>query len=731
MAALLPAILIPADATAQTTDWEQRSLDKLPRNPAHPTTLPVIRQVGERENFPSSEQTGGYTVLRSRSGTGLSLPPRYIPQSLTVITRERIQDSNARSLVDVIRLTPGVSVRILDARGSTFSVRGFPVDNLLIDGTPVEWSAPWSAGETRDSTALYDRIEVVRGATGLLTGSGEPSAAINQVRKHADSQELTGSVGFGFGSRKHRNLHADISTPLSANGNIRGRVVAELERRHSFIDLEKDRRHTYYGVIDADLSPTTRLSVGASQQRDKVDGSMWGGLPAWYDDGSRTDWPRNKTTAPSWATWNTTSRTGFLNLDQQLGEWQLRLDLNHIRRESDPRLLWATGQPNRETGLGRQVSSRTWFDSSRTQNQISLQASRPFVAEDREHEIAFGLSRAKMEFNADARDAEGEAPSLGNFNTWDGSYPYPASWSTPYRSSASTTTQQAAWAVARLHLDDPLHLIVGSRITHWEREAPVARFNPTAYTLSHKRKITPYVGLVHDLSADASAYASYTTIFKPQERQDRTGRYLEPLQGKSYEIGLKRSALGGRLQSTLAVFKTRQDNLADIDGEQRVPGSISQAYRAVRGATTKGYELEVAGLVSPHWLMSLGWTQFKSKDPAGKELNTDKPRKLLKLATRYTITEGEAGLSLGGDLSWEGASWATVTNPVTQAEERLEQRAFVVLNLMAQYRLDRHWQLQLNIDNVLDKQYYSSVGFANGYSWGEPRRYTLQASYHF
>ena len=731
LAALLPAGLMPLASQAQSVE-DERTLELLRRNQQQfSTTLPTIHQVGQREHETRSEQQRGYTVRRSRSGTGLSLPPREIPQSLTVITHERIADSAAGSLADVIRLTPGISVSTYDSRGVNFRVRGFPVDNILIDGTPVEWSGPWSAGESRDDTILLDRIEVIRGASGLLTGSGEPSAAINQIRKHADSRDFSGSAGLQLGSWKERSVHADLGTGLDADGRIRARLVAQQRSSESFIDFEKNRRRTFYGVIDADLGTDTTLSIGFSQQHDKPEGGMWGGLPTWHDDGSRTDWPRSKTTAPHWARWGSKTRTYFLALKQPVDEWQLQLDLNQIRRDAEARLLWLTGRPNRETGLGMQASSRAWYDTSRKHDHLALQASRPFISEGREHEIAFGISRSQLDFSADSRDAEGDAPPVGNFNTWDGSYPFPATWSAPYLASAEKTTQTSAWAVARLHLDDPLRLILGSRISNWEREVPVARFNDTAYTISHKRKLTPYAGLIYDISPDTSAYYSYTTIFKPQDAQDRYGNYLEPLKGKSHEFGLKGEALDGRLQSTLAFFKVSQDNLAQADGDHLVPGTTSQAQYAARGTTTKGYELEIVGQISPQWLMSLGWTQFKARDAEDKEIGTNHPRRLLKLSAKYNLAGEWTGLALGGDIQWEGLRYAEVTNPVTRAAERLEQPSHTLLNLMAQYRIDQHWQLQFNVDNVLDKKYYSSVGFYNAYTWGQPRRYLLSLDYRF
>lgn len=203
-------------------------------------------------------------MLPAHPTTGLSLSPRETPQSVSVITHQQMTDQGAGSLTEALQYAPGISSSTYDSRGNAFRARGFDIDNLRTDGVPMAISGPWSAGESRDDTVLYDRIEVVRGATGLLTGAGDPSAAINQIRKHANSRQLTGKVGFGLGSWKERRLDADVSSALNADGSVRGRFVANIDRSDSYIDLYEKRKNTFYGVIDADLTPDTQLSRSES-----------------------------------------------------------------------------------------------------------------------------------------------------------------------------------------------------------------------------------------------------------------------------------------------------------------------------------------------------------------------------------------------------------------------------------------------------------------------------------
>ncbi|MDO5103847.1 MAG: TonB-dependent siderophore receptor [Lautropia sp.] len=709
-----------------------------PVQPYHPVrlaqtgadvTLPEIRERAKRQ-APSSEALGGYVVPQSRSSTGLTLTPREIPQSVSVMTRERIQDQGAATLSDVIKHVPGVSVKTTDSRGKNFQVRGFPVDNIQIDGVPMEWSGPWSTGETRDGTVIYDRIEVVRGATGLLTGSGQPSAAINQIRKRADSKVFRGEVALRAGRWSQYGMAVDLSAPLAQDGSIRGRLVAEHDQHESFIDFHENKRQVLYGVVDADLLSNTQLSVGVSYQKDTPVAGMWGGLPAWYDDGSRIDWPVSKNTAARWGRWGSTEQTWFASLTHQQGAWQWRADLSQIRRKGEARLLWAVGTPNRVTGLGLETEGLAWYDNDRKQRQVRVEASRPFEWFGHEHEVMLGGSHGKLDFTAMTRDQESEVAPIGDFNAWDGSYPYPGTFGPSYLSAGNKSVQSALYAVTRLQLTDPLKIILGARLSNWQRDEAATQ-DDAAYTIRHRRKLTPYAGLVYDIQPELSAYASYTTIFKPQEEQDVQANYLEPLAGNSHEVGLKGAWLEGKLNASLALFRLEQDNLAEPDADNKVMGTDNQAYRAAKGTRTTGYEIEIVGQLAPQWDLSLGWTQYKAKDAAGKEVSTRHPRKVLKLFTKYRLPGEWQGLTLGGGISWEGRTYADVRNPVTSASEQLAQPAFLLLDLMAQYRIDNRWTAQLNIDNVLDKKYYSSVGFFNRYTYGEPRRYLLSLKYRF
>ena len=159
---------------------------------ADPTTLDKVVVKGERAE--------GYSVRRTSAGTRFDLAPREIPQSVSIISHQRIEDQNLDDIIDVLGNTTGVTSTQSDSERTEFYARGFYIDAYQFDGLPTQMVQNWSYGDSGLDLALYDRVEVVRGATGLLSGAGNPSASVNLIRKHADSAELAGSVSVNVGS---------------------------------------------------------------------------------------------------------------------------------------------------------------------------------------------------------------------------------------------------------------------------------------------------------------------------------------------------------------------------------------------------------------------------------------------------------------------------------------------------------------------------------------------------
>lgn len=329
--------------------------------------------------------------------------------------------------------TTGVSSKIIDSERVTYFARGFRITNYLFDGIPTVVNEIWDFGDSGSDTAIYDRIEVVRGATGLMTGTGNPSAAVNMVRKHAGSREFKGSVSGSYGSWDKQRMVADLSAPLTESGNVRGRVIAGYQDNDTWLDRYHNRKKFLYGVIDADVTDSTTLSLGYDYQEANTDSPTWGGLPTWFTDGSRTHFSRSFNSAPNWSYSDKTSRKVFADLTQRFDNgWQVRMNGTHGETNFDSKLMYANGFPDKDTGLlvdpyGNNVGAYGgWNKGTRKVDAIDTYASGPFELLGRQHELVLGGSYNRQRSQFYNTQSTISSADMGNYYNWNGNIADPA-----------------------------------------------------------------------------------------------------------------------------------------------------------------------------------------------------------------------------------------------------------------------------------------------------------------
>jgi outer membrane receptor for ferric coprogen and ferric-rhodotorulic acid len=244
--------------------------------------------------------------------------------------------------------------------------------------------------------------------------------------------------------------------------------------------------------------------------------------------------------------------------------------------------------------------------------------------------------------------------------------------------------------------------------------------------------------LVYDLDDTYSLYSSYTSIYQPQMSKDANRQLLDPVQGNSYEAGIKADYFGGRLNARFAVYRIEQDNIAEY-----VSGVDAESvYRAVQGATTKGFEVELAGELSEGWNISAGYTYNHTRDTHGdyvygSVLQTTAPEQLVRVFSTYRLPGRWSSLTLGGGVNWQSEFFGNVFQPNPSdsvnfgQDSTITQRSYALLDVMARYRFNEHLSTTLNVKNLFDKTYYTGLGnFGTGF-YGEPRSLQLTTRWQF
>ena len=205
------AALLPVGLHAQSVDSTDNGDKKVNKKA---TTLDAVNVQGQA--------VSAYTTDQTASTTRLPLTLQDTPQSISVITEQRIKDQNLTNLRAVLDNTIGINSTAYDSERVVFWSRGFQIENMSYDGVPIASSLNISSADSSLDPSIYERIEVIRGATGLLSGAGSPSANINFVRKHADSRTAEADVSVSYGSWNTQRETVDVQSPLNASGSVRG-----------------------------------------------------------------------------------------------------------------------------------------------------------------------------------------------------------------------------------------------------------------------------------------------------------------------------------------------------------------------------------------------------------------------------------------------------------------------------------------------------------------------------
>ena len=671
-----------------------------------------------------TEGTDSYTPGSIATATRLVLTPKETPQSVTVVTRKHMDDFGLNNVDDVMRHTPGITVSAFDTDRSNYYARGFSINNFQYDGIPsTARNVAYSAGNTLSDMAIYDRVEVLKGATGLLTGAGSLGATINLVRKKPTA-DFQGHASLGAGSWDNYRSELDVSGPMTESGNVRGRAVAAYQDKRSFMDRYSRKSPVYYGIMEFDLSPDTMLTVGGDYQDSLPTASSWSGsFPLINANGDRNSVKRSFNNAANWSSWEQYTRTAFAMLEHDLGNgWVTKLQLDHKINGYHALMGSIQGDEPRADGTAKITSGK--YTGETVSDSADLYASGPFSLGGREHELVVGGSIGISDWNG--KGYWNLTPNMVDFNNWHGHATQP-DWGAPQQYTDDTIRQTGAYMTTRLNLADDLKLLLGGRVVNYHLTGNNPSYRETG-------RFVPYVGVVYDLNDTYSVYASYTDIFMPQENynRDRQNQLLEPDEGQNYELGMKADFFDGRLNASAAYFEIHENNRAvsDDDYNNLKPTPQNYAYKGTK-AVTKGYELEVSGELSPGWQIQAGYTHKVVRDDQDQKISTFEPEDQAKLYTTYKLKGDLDKLTVGGGVRWQSVGWQDIYNNPHGGYEEFSQEAYWLVDLMTRYQITKNVSATLNVNNIFDKSYYTNIGFYNSAAYGEPRNFMVTTRWDF
>ena len=689
-------------------------------------TMNAIQIVGARDN--TSEGSGAY------GGRALSLGKdnaslRETPHSVTIVSRQQIEDQALTDLTDVLRSTPGIEVFNTDSERVGYYARGQEITNVQFDGNAAITPGSGNGFYIQPDMATLDHAEVLRGAAGLMRGAGSPSGAVNLVRKRPTSQFSAGGAAT-VGSWDTYRAEGDISAPLNASGSVRSRVVAVEDRRHHFQKARKSDKSVLYAVVEADVAPATTVLAGLEWSTLKTNGA-WGNLLA-NIDGSPMKFARDTYLGSSENHWDRENKQAFASLEHDFGNgWNAKASFNFINMK----------RMNGADGYVQTLISRNAKDPSKINYQISrcgekdytaqqtswdLYASGPFTLLGRQHELVVGAngSRDYAQPTAGSCATLAGLPSMTGLDpyTWDPYHvampPMPAFTGTYVK---NLTEQQGVYGTARFSVSDPLTVIVGARMSWWDYKP-----NNRAGAYSVDAELTPYVAALYALNRNLSLYGSFADVFTPQRAFDLTGKALAPITGHNLELGVKGEFFNKKLNTNFAIFQLEQNGkgVDDLGSPNPCLPEYSNGYCQVAQGEqrSRGVEAEVSGQIGANWNLSAGYTLNNTKNVrdtasnTGKAIRTTTPRHLLRLFSSYTLPGDLQAWSVGGGINLQ----SEITSQSGTAFAR--QGGYTTASAFVSYRISRNLQAQLNVSNLFDKVYYEKIReYGPGYYYGAPR----------
>lgn len=662
-----------------------------------------------------SEVTGGYSVDAVTVGTKVPAALRDIPQSVSVVTHEAIEDQNFTTLDQLAGRTPGVRVMSNDSGRSSIYARGYEYDAYSIDGLPAPMS---SLTGSVPSLAAFDRVEIMRGPSGLFNSTSELGGIINLVRKRP-TDTFQGEVFGSLGSESDYRAGVDVSGPLDSQGRVRGRLVVEQTQQPEWVDHNENRQTDVYAALDIDLSAATELSLGLIHNARDI--TVNNGQPL-GSEGELLYGHRSNFYGADWNYFDSESWDAIAELTHRFANRGYgRLAARYSDRSSDANYAFGGTALDDQGRLG--VAG---FAGVADQQTLAVDASYT-QAFGKASEFVVGVDYK----NYDTESQQGRSRSVSpvrltkdelNQLRYVDILAAAEAGQAGYRFSDSRSELEETGAYGKLVVRpiDSLALIGGARVSHFDTRyddhvaGNAASLGDTV--------ITPYAGLVYDLDWNHSLYASYSKVFKPQTRIGADGDLIDPREGKQYEVGIKGRYLGGDLNARISAFSLTDSHRAAASSDLGVSYYVDSGEVKVTGA-----ELEIIGSLTPQWDLIFGYTYMDvevKSESRGDFTFSLMPKNLVSLWSKYSFAGGALnGLHVGGGMT-AMSDFSTSSG--------IEAPGYAVFDAMLGYDFTNQLSAQLNVYNIFDRDYYMRVGGEGTFNFpGQPARAVGTLRYAF
>ncbi|MDH2381822.1 TonB-dependent siderophore receptor [Bradyrhizobium sp. CER78] len=669
----------------------------------------------ERANGP----VAGYLARQSAVGTKTSTPIIQTPQSVTVISAEQIRDQKVVSKFDeVLRYTPGVVGGTFgaDFRNDWFLIRGFPAQNesLFLDGLQLFYTsyASWKLQPFN-----LERVEVLRGPSGILYGGSAPGGLVNAVSKLPSAEPVryieTGVNNFG---NAYTQFDIGGATAPPGGGQVQYRLVGQAQGGGTQTDYVYDNNFFFAPSVtwrpDADTSLTVFGLASHSNTRavnflpyvGTVTNAPFGRIPTSLFAGD--------------------PGVDQFRRDQEMVGYQFQksvtdsVDFRQNARMAHVDVYYAGlyGLGYATTPAAADISRGNFYTRGiATQLNLDNQLEYRFATGALQHTALVGVDLKY--YGIDDRQGFGAGTNLNVLNPVYGN-------NLPF-SGALYQNGYLTQGMAGLYLQDQVQLdrltVVLSGRQDW-----VDLTNNNRIGASQGRddsKFSGRVGAIYNFDSGVAPYVSYMTGYNPVIGTNAAGQLLLPETSAQTEVGVKYEPAGLNARFGVAYFDLKRKNALTTDPNNTL-------FQTQNGeVTSRGVELEAVANITRDFKLVASYTNYELF--VSKDLNpaligtvpTNTPRELASVWTDYTFREGPlTDFGLGGGVRYVGSSFADTANTARVP-------SVVLGDLALHYEWDNNWRAALNVVNVTDKIYVASCATIGSCYYGDRRRITASIAY--
>jgi len=661
-------------------------------------SLPEVRVDANAEAETATTPVIGYRAKNAVTATKTDTPLSETPQSVTVVTRDQIVDQGANNLQDALNYAAGVRSDAygLDSRTDSVRVRGAYPD-VYLDGLRQAYG--YYTSTTRTDPYTLERLEVLRGPSGMLFGAGTAAGVVNMVSKRP-LQEAQREVGVQFGSFGRRQIQADLTGPLNADGSLSYRLIALQRKSDTQVDYVPDDRSLIAPSLTWRPSAATSLTLQGLWQKDKSGSSSqflpWEGTLLPNPNGRL---PGSRFIGEPGDFYNSERKTfGWLFEHKFNDNWTVRQNFRYAQNENANQYHYGAAFSGFDSWSSDPIFKRVlgrYFD-----NQLTLNRTQTLDNHIEGH-FQTGALKHTLLVGADFARQRENVWSGTNVDTIDVYAPVYGHRDVPDATALPRTRQRQTG----IYLQDQIkldNLIFVAGLRHDRASSSAVGSDEQKSSATTKR-----LGVMYASPSGWSPYVSYSESFTPQS--PRQGRIFTPLRGEQWEVGVKYEPKDRALAFSAAVYDLREKN--QVVEEQ--PNVFSQ-----RGLTkTKGVELEAKGSIGRD-LDLIAHYNYIDADALIEGL----PKHQASVWAKYRFSIGDMnGFSAGAGVR-AMSSFRDGTGPRIPG--------VVLADLVFAYDT-ASWRYALNINNVTDKKYFSTC-LSRGDCWyGSRRNIVASATYRF